>query len=74
MCFKWNDQIIGTTWDRAGQLGESGEYRMGRSVCGLFYVQSSEGPPESIKDWSSGLGEQVRLCTDAYGIYGVLQT
>jgi hypothetical protein len=47
---------------------------MGRSVCGLFYVQSSEGPPESIKDWSSGLGEQVGLCTDAYGIYGVLQT
>jgi hypothetical protein len=36
MSFKWNDQIVGTTRDRAGQLGESGEYWMGRSMRGLF--------------------------------------
>jgi hypothetical protein len=36
MWFKWNDQIVGTTWDSAGQLGESREYWMGRLVCGLF--------------------------------------
>jgi hypothetical protein len=27
-----------------------------------------------IKDRSSGPSEQVRLCTDSYGIYGVPQT
>jgi hypothetical protein len=30
---KENDDIIG---DRAGQLGESGEYRMGRRMSGLI--------------------------------------
>jgi hypothetical protein len=29
--------------DRAGQLGESGEYRMGSSESGLHDIQSSEG-------------------------------
>jgi hypothetical protein len=28
--------LIGSMRDRAGQLGESGEYRMGRSASGLF--------------------------------------
>jgi hypothetical protein len=43
MWFKWTDWNAGTTWDRARQLGESGEYQMGRSgeVCCL--VQSSKG-------------------------------
>jgi hypothetical protein len=38
-----SDQIYGSMRDRAGQLGESGEYRMEsvRVVC--FYVWSSEG-------------------------------
>jgi hypothetical protein len=31
-------------------------------------------PPESIKDQLSGPSEQVRLCNDAYKIYGVPQT
>jgi hypothetical protein len=30
-------------WDRARQLGESGEYHMGRLRVVCFYVQSSEG-------------------------------
>jgi hypothetical protein len=30
-------------WDRAGQVGESGEYRMGRVWVAYFHVQSSEG-------------------------------
>jgi hypothetical protein len=35
--------LVGSMWDRAGQLGESGEYRMGmvRVIC--FHFQSSEG-------------------------------
>jgi hypothetical protein len=41
------------------------------------HIQCSEGgspPPVSIKDRSSGLGEQVQLCNDAYEIYGVPYT
>jgi hypothetical protein len=59
-----------------GQLGESGEYRMRRLGVESFHVQSSESgcPPKSIKDRSLGPSEQVRFCTGAYTIYGVLQT
>jgi hypothetical protein len=33
----------GTIGVHAGQLGESGEYRMGRMRVDYFHVQSSEG-------------------------------
>jgi hypothetical protein len=32
-----------TTWDRVGQLGESGEYHMGRVRVVCFHIWSSEG-------------------------------
>jgi hypothetical protein len=59
-----------------GKIGESGEYWMGRTVCGLdhkFRALKLVAQPESIKDRLYGPCEQVRLCTDAYEIYGVLQ-
>jgi hypothetical protein len=33
----------GTIWDRSGQLGESGEYQMGRVRVVCFHVRSSKG-------------------------------
>jgi hypothetical protein len=38
-----SDQICGSLLDRAGQLGESGEYRMRRMRVVCFHVRSSEG-------------------------------
>jgi hypothetical protein len=38
--------LVGSIRDRAGQLGESGEYRMGRSESGLFlYLELQGGSP-----------------------------
>jgi hypothetical protein len=57
---------------RAGQLGESGEYRMGslRVIC--FYIRSSEsGSPRlcRLRTDHLALVNKIELCTDAYGIY-----
>jgi hypothetical protein len=38
-----SDWICGSMRDWAGQLGESGEYWMGRVTVFYFHVQSSEG-------------------------------
>jgi hypothetical protein len=49
----------------------------GKSESGLFSnseLRRWEPPPKSIKDRSLGPGEQVRLCTDTYEIYGPPQT
>jgi hypothetical protein len=57
-----SDRIValcGTGW---GQLGESGEYRMGRSESVPFDIRSSDGGsplPVSIKDRSPGPSDQV---------------
>jgi hypothetical protein len=40
----------------------------------MFGARKVVAPTESIKDRSLGPGEQVRLCTGAYGVYGVPQT
>jgi hypothetical protein len=36
MWFMCSDRIVALIWDQAGQLGESGEYQMGRSGRGLL--------------------------------------
>jgi hypothetical protein len=41
LCYGW--VLVGFMRDQAGQLGESGEYRMGRSESGPHYIQSSDG-------------------------------
>jgi hypothetical protein len=38
-----SDRTCSFTRDRAGQLGESGEYRMGRLRVVYFHIWSSEG-------------------------------
>jgi hypothetical protein len=35
--------LVGFMRDRAGQLGESGEYQMGRLRVTCFYIRSSNG-------------------------------
>jgi hypothetical protein len=75
MWFKWICGDIGKNGDRAGQLGESEEYHMGRSGRNLLSIRSSKGGsrrlcrlrPASVGPcWTS-----TWLCVSAYEIYGV---
>jgi hypothetical protein len=43
LCGLWQRGDCGTIWDWAGQLGESGEYHMGRMRVDCFHVRSSNG-------------------------------
>jgi hypothetical protein len=43
-----SDWICSSILDQAGQLGESGEYRMGRVRVVYFYVWSSKGGSPSL--------------------------
>jgi hypothetical protein len=38
-----SDRTCSFTWDRAGQLGKSGEYQMGRLRVVYFHIRSSKG-------------------------------
>jgi hypothetical protein len=70
-----SDQIVALCGTGRGQLGESGEYQMGRSESGPFDIQSSDGgSPCMCRLRIDRLGEQVSLCTSAYGTYGIPQT
>jgi hypothetical protein len=56
-----------------GQLGESGEYRMGSLRVVYFYIRSSEcGRPRLSRLRTDRLTpvNKIELCTDAYEIYG----
>jgi hypothetical protein len=69
------DRIVALCETGQGQLDGYGEYWMGLSESGLMSDSELRGGrplPVSVKDRSSGPGEQVSLCTDASGIYGVL--
>jgi hypothetical protein len=64
--------VCGFMLDQAGQLGESGEYQMGRLRVVCFYIRSSEaGSPRLwwlITDHLAPVNK-IELCTDAYVIY-----
>jgi hypothetical protein len=52
-----------------GQLGERGEYWMGRRMCGLIWnLELHGGSPHLC--WLR-LNEQALECTNAYGTYGI---
>jgi hypothetical protein len=56
-----------------GQLGESGEYRMGRMRVVYFHIRGSEGgSPRLCRLSTDRLApvNKIELCTVAYGIYG----
>jgi hypothetical protein len=56
--------------DQVGQLGKSGEYRMGRSEAGLHDIRSSDGSPRLCRLRTALVGPpatSIELCTDAYG-------
>jgi hypothetical protein len=60
-----------------GQLGRSGEYQMGRLRVVYFHIRSSEGgSPLLCRLRTDRLApvNKIELCTDAYGLYGILQT
>jgi hypothetical protein len=57
--------------DRVGQLGESGEYRMGRSESGPHEIRSSDGGSPCLCRLRTALVvppvTSIEMCTDAYG-------
>jgi hypothetical protein len=57
--------------DRAGQLGESGEYWMGRSESELYDIQSSEGASPHLDRLRATSvvppATSSKLCNDTYG-------
>jgi hypothetical protein len=52
--------FVGSMRDRAGQLGESGEYRMGRSESGMFsYSELQGGSPCLCRLRTASVGPPV---------------
>jgi hypothetical protein len=77
MWFKWIDHECWPNLRLGGAI--RGKWRIldGKVESGMdhkFGAPKVVAPPDVIKDRSSGPNEQVRLCTNAYGIYGVPQT
>jgi hypothetical protein len=73
MWLKWIYGNIGTIGDRAGQLGENGEYWMGKKGSGLIWYSELQGGshclcrlrPASVgSEWTS-----FELCTGTYRIF-----
>jgi hypothetical protein len=77
MWFSKKIWMVGIIGDRAGQLGEIGEYWMERKVGGLIWNSELQGGSLHLCRLRTDRLTPVskfELCTAAYEIYGVSQT
>jgi hypothetical protein len=61
--------MVGIIGDRVGQVGERGEYWVGRNGSDLIWNSELQGGSPHLLSPI----EQALECTNAYGTYGILE-